>query len=824
MAKFAGAPYNFSGGSGQMHLLIHKVTEFNKRLAHLRRSGGNAARAWDVAHTIVGRLYLGIPPEEAGPLTHYGEDRIRNCIKYDLPGAHRLVCVRHGADMSLLYIGSHQECDRWLETNRGLRIVADKKTKRINIVHQIRANAPLPPRPVQIADDRASLIESLSDIDLDTLSLRPSDIRKLARLTGASSDDDILESVTQLPPPYDLILNVLLALRDDGSDAAAALLRMSVGTAVALDQEPDALAPALSSGINADEVIDIRDLTQDEFDRVLKAVDFRDWLLFLHPDQATLANATFNGPTFLTGISGSGKTSVLVHRAKCLAERYPNDRILIVAINPALSAFLAHLRDVICPAAVRDRIVCQSVHDVCRKLLREFQPINRFQVEDPRSHENLEDNWHESYSREEQQECLLPIIASLERRNIDASRYVRDELIWLRSGFSLFAGKWSTRPRDFYLDPEKAPRVGREIPFPREWRERILRALEFYEEWLAGGDFADDAALALTAHGLLPRLVKEDHPFVFRSILVDEVQDLGTVEIELLANLVREQTDGLFFTGDRSQQVFPKLSSFADAGVELVNRKYFRKNYRNTREILAAANCLLENHTDPDDVKQDGVTVFEPEYSARSGPVPLAIHCTSLRQEIAFIRRFVTARRETRPGPVCIVACGVRDDDDTLMKNLLNTYLNGDLPITLLSKNQSVPSDAILLSPLETVKGFEFSLVVVSQCTSEYMPNPALPSEESWRDARRLYVAITRARDELVFTYALEPSRFLEQMPDLVQYTSAEQEYPELKELRPRALKWNQDQKTWRDVRRCQHCNGMAIPGDNVCLSCFSGM
>jgi hypothetical protein len=89
-----------------MHLLIHKSTEFNKRLAHLRRSGGNAARAAETAHAIIGRLYLGFSPEEAGGFTNHGEDRVRNCIKYDLPGAHRLICVRHGSDLSLLYIGS----------------------------------------------------------------------------------------------------------------------------------------------------------------------------------------------------------------------------------------------------------------------------------------------------------------------------------------------------------------------------------------------------------------------------------------------------------------------------------------------------------------------------------------------------------------------------------------------------------------------------------------------------------------------------------------------------------------------------------------------
>ena len=223
---------------------------------------------------------------------------------------------------------------------------------------------------------------------------------------------------------------------------------------------------------------------------------------------------------------------------------------------------------------------------------------------------------------------------------------------------------------------------------------------------------------------------------------------------------------------------------------------------------------------------EQGINVIQPEYSARTGPVPIAVHCTSLHQEIAFIRHYILLRRKSHPGPICIVACGVRDDADILLSNLCSTYLNADLPVTLLSKNQSVPNDAILLSPLETVKGFEFSLVIISQCTNQYIPNPTLPIEESWRDARRLYVAITRARDEVVFTYAFEPSRFLEQMPDLVKYTAAEQEFPEIKDPAPRSWvsQLSQSPMASQNAHRCRYCNAFAIPGDNVCLNCFSGM
>jgi len=46
----------------------------------------------------------------------------------------------------------------------------------------------------------------------------------------------------------------------------------------------------------------------------------------------------------------------------------------------------------------------------------------------------------------------------------------------------------------------------------------------------------------------------------------------------------------------------------------------------------------------------------------------------------------------------------------------------------------------VFVSALETVKGFEFSLVIISNCGAKVIPSPALPLEERWREARRLYV------------------------------------------------------------------------------------
>src|SRR5690606_17296482 len=127
------------------------------------------------------------------------------------------------------------------------------------------------------------------------------------------------------------------------------------------------------------------------------------------------------------------------------------------------------------------------------------------------------------------------------------------------------------------------------IPFSADWRERIVKSLEFYEEWMVEGGFVDASALSLLASRHIDDFEGNEHPFRYRSILVDEEQDLGTVELMLLRALCVGETDGIFLAGDAKQLVFPKQHDLNRAGIRLKERKYFRKNYRNTKEILEAA-------------------------------------------------------------------------------------------------------------------------------------------------------------------------------------------------------------------------------------------
>ncbi len=67
---------------------------------------------------------------------------------------------------------------------------------------------------------------------------------------------------------------------------------------------------------------------------------------------------------------------------------------------------------------------------------------------------------------------------------------------------------------------------------------------------------------------------------------------------------------------------------------------------------------------------------------------------------------------------------------------------------------------------LDAVKGYEFDAVVICGLSAATFPPAGIPTVEWWRSASALYVAATRARDELILTFSGRPSPFLEAMRD----------------------------------------------------------
>jgi mRNA-degrading endonuclease YafQ of YafQ-DinJ toxin-antitoxin module len=99
---------------------IHQTRRFAKQFDALATAGKNERDAGRRAEEVISRLrYDPCDTAAENKRTHHGEQRLDRCRKYDIGCGFRLVAVKRGSRLIFTCIGSHDDCQRWLENNRG---------------------------------------------------------------------------------------------------------------------------------------------------------------------------------------------------------------------------------------------------------------------------------------------------------------------------------------------------------------------------------------------------------------------------------------------------------------------------------------------------------------------------------------------------------------------------------------------------------------------------------------------------------------------------------------------------------------------------------
>ncbi len=156
--------------TGVLH--VYQDANITRQIRTLLKGGANAASAARHAQTIIDRFIDGgiCDPKLMGRLTHYGEARIRNCVKFDLVRGYRLIGILLDEGIAFVYVGSHDECDHWIRNNAGLEPILDKKRNKVakvNIRDAVKTSAESQSRidPSE-PDYDEMLLKDLTDQDL----------------------------------------------------------------------------------------------------------------------------------------------------------------------------------------------------------------------------------------------------------------------------------------------------------------------------------------------------------------------------------------------------------------------------------------------------------------------------------------------------------------------------------------------------------------------------------------------------------------------------------------------------------------------------------
>ncbi len=771
-------------------------SKFRDAMLGLRRRGGAHQRAYEKACTLITGLSYGV--EELNKLTNHGEGRIKHCRKYDLSNdAHRLVTLQTDGYIYLLFVGTHDEEDKWLDQNRGLTITVHADTKKIQVTHITRieeggARESAGPNFAASTDENIPYLKRLEGFDVREVVPQAFLVKQLEALNENSTEDDIQEIARHIAESDAetgvMLLDVLLELRAGNKYRALARIEQFRGKATDVAADPTLEAKAVQSQVNSENLVVLSELEDEEIRKLFAPDKFQEWMLFPHKEQKRIAEKDSDKPMVLTGVSGSGKTCVLVHRARYLARKYPGERILLLTLNRSLCRLLQNLVQALCSPEELKTIHVLAFYDYFEKLTRQFGPAEYLeqlrqlaqkhpqgeeiqatirQVNpsvyarefDPLSKETLDDTW-QLFLDQAYVQTLLGYFTDRIRaydERVEVRDYLREELSLVRS-----AVPTSTR-RDGYLELDRS---GRAIRFDEKTRQLVLDLLLLYEETMLSGGLLDEISLTLT---LLPHLLQLNWlppELGFRCLLVDEFQDLSTRDIALLRRIAANKENSLFLTGDTVQRILVKDLRLGAVGLDIINSSWERikKNYRNSKQILKAASQLANIYGERARRQGVEIEVLDPELAERETSKPLAIAVSDGREiAVAYqLARECLQVGSAIPWAICIATAA---PDEISIKKVLEQRPN-DFPVQVdvLTGDYNRNQDTMTVGSIADVKGFEFAMIIIVGCGAKYLPPTNGCSEEAWRHALRLYVAMTRGRDQVALIYSWEPSKFLDVM------------------------------------------------------------
>ena len=498
----------------------------------------------------------------------------------------------------------------------------------------------------------------------------------------------------------------------------------------------------------------------DDLRAAIEDGTFARWRVFLHPEQREYAEMSTKGAFRLSGGAGTGKTVVLLHRARHLHRRDPEARVVLTTYNKTLAAALkANLllldegvrlaRTPGDPGIHVGTVDAVSWHLVSKAADHEldvqgaatglFGQVRRVLV--PATDRKL---WDRALRKTGE---VLP--EAIRNANFFAAEY----------GSVIVSRKITTR--DAYL---LARRQGRGVSLSRAQRNAVWDVVEAYRSLAAAADTTDYDEKAMLAAIALDDAAAAGGRRVADHVLVDEAQDLTPARLILLRALSDPGPDDLFLAEDSQQRIYVPRTVLSRHGIRVTGRsRRLRLNYRTTAQNLDYASSILAGQELVD--LEDGTVDDTGLRSARSGPPPELAHRDTLDEAYDAAVRTVRGWLADGASPETIAVL-VRTGNDAMA--LHQRLARDGLPTQQVGSKDTPGTDRVIVMTMHRSKGMEFRNVLVfgaadgSTRQLDRLHDGDRP-DALQRERSLLYVATTRARDRLTIVWHGAPSELLPQ-------------------------------------------------------------
>jgi superfamily I DNA/RNA helicase len=620
------------------------------------------------------------------------------------------------------------------------------------------ASTPETAPPAPTSNLRTPLFAQYEDQTLIDLGVVHSLLPTLRKVT---TDEQFEKLLTHNLP--ELTRDVLLALRD----------RVA----------PEDVQRHITDKWRADEDVNTRDWAraaqravsqaETDDDAVLGALgkSFDAWRLFLHPEQHRLATGDFKGSAKVTGGPGTGKTVVALHRVRHLVDRLPPGHsrpVLLTTYNTNLALDLRERLRQLGGDDLLHRVDVKSIDALARETVQE----SRLELGRPLDDDMAMNLWHTvrtetgllEYDADFLDAEFKHVILAGRCGSWDIYRRVgragrpristaqRHEVWQLVQAYKAHLDA-SPRRTTYALIADQAADLE---------QHRMARAEEQarYKEEQGGRDLVHREAGS--GMWLKPR---------YQHIVIDEAQDLSASHWRMLRAMVRRGPNDIFLVGDAHQRIYGSRVVLSHQGIEIRGRASRRLtlNYRTTRQILGSANGLITGA--PFDDLDTGTDTLDGYRSVLTGLVPQFWRAPDRLTEMRAVAMLIKERHDSYATPYSAMAVSVPDGGSAQeFANVLAREFT--LPVVELGKD-GVRSDldAVRIGTMHRFKGLEFQRVFLTSVGDGQVPhqrieqyriaNPNRYQQEEQRARSLVFVAATRARDELVVTWSGRASRFL---------------------------------------------------------------
>lgn len=477
---------------------------------------------------------------------------------------------------------------------------------------------------------------------------------------------------------------------------------------------------------------------EDELAEML-AVPLAQWRTYLHQSQHAAAyRPVYNGPARVTGGAGTGKTVVAMHRAKALADQL-EDRsarpILFTTFTRNLAQSIERDLGLLGGADLLDVVDVLNVDRLAHRVVSDVEGRSPGRASDD-------------------------LLRNLFEETVDELGYELASQFVLQEWEQVVLAQ-GLESRDDYF---RAARAGRGVRLDRRERGQVWKVIEAVRRRLDERGERSNLQIAAIAAGYLA----QERVRPYRYVIVDEAQDLHEAQWRLLRAAVAEGPNDLFIVGDAHQRIYGRRSSLSKVGINIVGRsRKLRINYRTTRQILRWSLAVLgEGEYDDLDEGTDQQDTAG-YHSFLDGPAPTCGGFSSRAEMVSAMVEQVKAW----------VAAGVNESDIGVAARRKSSF--GAIEEALRGANIKAgqigrdldSSDGVAIGTMHRTKGLEYRCMAVVDVSADQLPDqfaltpksedPVQHDIDVGRERCLLYVACTRARDDLWVGWSGQPSALL---------------------------------------------------------------